>query len=68
MNKFKVGDKVRIKEDLKVDCEYDNGCCFVLDMEKVGNCEYLMRGMLDFIEYTNKEKNLEKKGENNDAL
>lgn len=51
MNKFKVGNKVRIKEDLKV-----------------GNCEYLVRGMLDFIEYTNKEKNLEKKGENNDAL
>ena len=38
------------------------------DMEKVRNCEYLVRGMLEFIEHTNKEKNLEKKGENNDAL
>lgn len=34
MNKFKVGDKVRIKEDLKVGCEYNDGCRFVLDMEK----------------------------------
>ena len=34
MSKFKVGDKVKIKEDLKVDCEYDNGCYFALEMEK----------------------------------
>ena len=34
MEKFKVGDKVRIKEDLKVDCEYDNGCYFDSEMEK----------------------------------
>ena len=34
MSKFKVGDKVRIKEDLKVGCEYNNDCCFVLEMKK----------------------------------
>ena len=34
MNKFKVGDKVRIKEDLKAGCEYDNGCYFASEMEK----------------------------------
>lgn len=34
MKKFKVGDKVRIKEDLKVDCTYNNGCYFVSEMEK----------------------------------
>ena len=34
MNKFKVGDKVRIKEDLKVGCAYNDGCRFVLEMEK----------------------------------
>lgn len=34
MNKFKVGDKVRIKEDLKVGCEYNGSCCFALGMEK----------------------------------
>ena len=33
MNKFKVGDKVRIKEDLKAYFKY-NGCCFVFGMEK----------------------------------
>lgn len=34
MSKFKVGDKVRIKEDLKVGCGYNNGCIFVQEMEK----------------------------------
>ena len=34
MNKFKVGDKVRIKEDLKVGFVYNDGCSFVLEMEK----------------------------------
>lgn len=34
MNKFKVGDKVRIKEDLKVGCAYNGSCSFVLKMEK----------------------------------
>lgn len=34
MNKFKVGDKVRIKEDLKVGCAYNDGCIFALEMEK----------------------------------
>lgn len=34
MEKFKVGDKVRIKEDLKAGCEYDNGCYFASEMEK----------------------------------
>lgn len=34
MSKFKIGDKVRIKEDLKAGCEYDNGCYFASEMEK----------------------------------
>ena len=34
MNKFKVGDKVRIKEDLKVGCTYNDGCDFISEMEK----------------------------------
>lgn len=34
MEKFKVGDKVRIKENLKVGCRYNNGCIFVQEMEK----------------------------------
>lgn len=34
MSKFKVGDKVRIKGDLKVGCEYNNGCTFISEMEK----------------------------------
>lgn len=34
MEKFKVGDKVRIKEDLKVDCKYNDGCYFDSEMEK----------------------------------
>ena len=34
MEKFKIGDKVRIKEDLKVGCRYNNGCPFVQKMEK----------------------------------
>lgn len=34
MNKFKVGNKVRIKEDLKVGCAYNDGCIFALEMEK----------------------------------
>ena len=34
MEKFKVGDKVRIKEDLKVGCAYNDSCNFVLKMEK----------------------------------
>lgn len=34
MSKFKVGDKVRIKEDLKVGCEYNDGCYFDSEMEK----------------------------------
>lgn len=34
MIKFKVGDKVRIKKNLKVDCRYNNGCLFVQEMEK----------------------------------
>ena len=34
MSKFKVGDKVRIKEDLKVGCTYNNGCIFALEMEQ----------------------------------
>lgn len=34
MEKFKVGDKVIIKEDLKAGCEYDNGCYFASKMEK----------------------------------
>lgn len=34
MSKFKVGDKVRIKEDLKVGCIYNDGCTFVLEMEE----------------------------------
>ena len=34
MEKFKVGDKVRIKENLKVGCRYNNGCFFVQEMEK----------------------------------
>lgn len=34
MSKFKVGDKVRIKENLKVGCRYNNGCFFDQEMEK----------------------------------
>lgn len=34
MIKFKLGDKVKIREDLKVGCEYNDGCWFVLDMKK----------------------------------
>ena len=32
--KFRIGDKVRIKKDLKVGCEYNDGCCFASKMEK----------------------------------
>ena len=34
MEKFKVGDKVRIKEDLNVGCRYNDSCCFNFEMEK----------------------------------
>ena len=34
MEKFKIGDKVSIKEDLKVGCRYNNGCFFAQEMEK----------------------------------
>ena len=34
MREFKVGDKVRIKEDLKVDCTYNNNCLFTQKMEE----------------------------------
>lgn len=34
MNKFKVGDKVKIREDLKVGCTYNDGCYFGSGMEK----------------------------------
>lgn len=34
MSEFKVGDKVRIKEDLKVGSKYNKVCCFNLEMEK----------------------------------
>ena len=45
MEKFKVGDKVRIKEDLKVGCTYNNGCPFVLEMEKYkGNTAVIKNG------------------------
>ena len=33
MNKFKIGDKVRIKEDLRVGCRYNDSCCFDSEME-----------------------------------
>lgn len=45
MEKFKVGDKVRIKEDLEVDCRYNNGCLFVQEMEKYkGNNAVIKNG------------------------
>ena len=34
MNKFKVGDKVKIREDLKVGCTYNDNCDFISKMEK----------------------------------
>ena len=34
MSKFKVGNKVRIKKDLKVGCRYNNDCFFIQEMEK----------------------------------
>lgn len=33
MNKFKVGDKVKVREDLLIDTFYDDGCKFISDME-----------------------------------
>lgn len=33
MNKFKIGDRVRVKNDLLVDTFYDDGCKFISDME-----------------------------------
>ena len=33
MNKFKVGDRVKVKKDLLVDTFYDNGCKFISGME-----------------------------------
>lgn len=33
MEKFKVGDKIRVKKDLLVDEFYDDGCKFISDME-----------------------------------
>lgn len=33
MNKFKVGDRVRVKENLVVDTFYDDGCKFISSME-----------------------------------
>lgn len=33
-SKFKVGDKVKIREDLKVGCRYNDGCFFDQEMEK----------------------------------
>lgn len=33
MNKFTLGDKVRVKKDLLVDEFYDDGCKFISDME-----------------------------------
>lgn len=33
MKKFKVGDKIRVKDDLLVDEFYDDGCKFISDME-----------------------------------
>lgn len=55
MNKFKVGDKVRVREDLLIDTFYDDGCKFTSDMEdtlgKVGeivNNVGLIRYMVRF--------------------
>lgn len=33
-NKFKVGDKVRVRKDIEVGKEYNGGCLFAYDMEK----------------------------------
>ena len=33
MEKFKIGDKVRVKDNLLVDRFYDDGCKFIKDME-----------------------------------
>lgn len=55
MNKFKIGDKVRVRRDLLVDTFYDDGCKFTSDMEntlgKVGtivNNVGLIRYMVKF--------------------
>lgn len=55
MNKFKIGDKVKIRRDLLVDTFYDDGCKFTSDMEdtlgKVGtivNNVGLIRYMVKF--------------------
>lgn len=33
MNKFKIGDRVRVRRDLLVNTFYDDGCKFISDME-----------------------------------
>lgn len=55
MKKFKIGDKVRVREDLLIDTFYDDGCKFTSDMEdtlgKVGevvNNVGLIRYMVRF--------------------
>ena len=52
MNKFKVGDKVRIKEDLKAYFNY-NGCYFAPEMEKYKG----KTAVIKFFSIKNGEKN-----------
>ncbi len=52
MNKFKVGDKVRIKEDLKAYFNY-NGCYFASEMEKYKG----KTAVIKFFSIKNGEKN-----------
>lgn len=57
MNKFKVGDRVRVKENLVVDEFYDDGCEFTSDMEdtlgKVGEIVRVVKNE-EFIRYMTK--------------
>nr|DAL24036.1 MAG TPA_asm: Mind bomb SH3 repeat domain [Caudoviricetes sp.] len=47
MEKFKIGDKIRVKNDLIVDTFYDDGCKFISDMKdtlgKVGEIVRISR-------------------------
>jgi len=47
MKEYKVGDRIRVKEDLLVDTFYDDGCKFISDMEytlgKVGKIVRISR-------------------------
>ena len=59
MNDFKVGDRVKVKDDLVIDTFYDDGCKFISDMEyalgKVGEIIRIERNGRYIIKFDSEE-------------